>query len=59
MDFRRAQEIFNSDSTFEVLYYGTPVWIEQLDADNQTALVTSDELPAGKSTVPIDELTEG
>ncbi|WP_227762680.1 H-type small acid-soluble spore protein [Zhaonella formicivorans] len=58
MDFARAQEILNSPETFEVLYQGLPVWIEYLNSANQTALVTSDFLPGGSSTVPVEQLVE-
>ena len=63
MDTKRAKEILNSDGdTIEVLYQGSPVWIEDVK-DNNTALVSyienqrKEEVPVYKlvENTPIDE----
>lgn len=59
MDFIRAQEIFNSPETFEVLYNKTPIWIEELNPGQDTALVSSPVFDGGTKTVPVEQLVEG
>lgn len=57
MQYDRAKEIINSPKTFHVLYNGTPVWIENLNNNNQTADViiknTSERI-----NVPVNKLEE-
>ncbi|WP_066636672.1 H-type small acid-soluble spore protein [Desulfolucanica intricata] len=59
MNFERAQEIFNSPENIRVLHNGSPVWIERLNADNNTALVRMETSPGQKMSLPVSELTEG
>lgn len=59
MKYERAQEILASPKTIEVLYNGTPVWIEHLNPGNQTAHISSDVLPESERDVPVNELVEG
>lgn len=39
MDIQRAQEIINSRSLINVNYRGIPVFLQQIDADNETVTV--------------------
>ncbi|MBO8127924.1 MAG: H-type small acid-soluble spore protein [Peptococcaceae bacterium] len=59
MDFKRAQEIVNSEETIEVLNNGVPVWIENLNPAKNTATVRPLEGPEIVREVPVTELVEG
>lgn len=39
MELEQAQKILYSDQKFNVLYNGSPVWIESLDRQRGTAMV--------------------
>lgn len=58
MNFSRAREIFNSEKNIEVLLNGTPVWIESLNGETNSARVRPLN---GKESleVPVAELVEG
>ncbi|AOT71285.1 H-type small acid-soluble spore protein [Geosporobacter ferrireducens] len=56
MQYDRAQQILNSEKTIPVFYEGKSIWIEKLNAQDQTAIVTSD---SGQTTVPVIKLEEG
>lgn len=56
MHYERAQQILSSKKTIPVFYEGSPIWIEKLNAQDQTAVVT---LESGQITVPISSLEEG
>ncbi len=56
MQYDRAQQILSSEKTIPVFYEGKPIWIEKLNAQDQTALVSLD---TGHTTVPIRKLEEG
>lgn len=43
MNFQRAEQIFNSEDIIEVLYKGSPVWIEELNEDEQTAMIVAED----------------
>jgi len=58
MDFKRAQQIINSDDTIKVLFDGSPVWIESLSPENMTARVKPLNGPGGTREVPVTELVE-
>jgi H-type small acid-soluble spore protein len=51
----RAQEILKAKETIRVSHKGTPIWIEELNPADQTALVTGD---TGQYTVNVTELIE-
>lgn len=56
MDLGRAQEILKSPETIQVLYQGTPVWIEKVHSTNsaEVTLLNNNE----KINVPVNELME-
>lgn len=58
VNYERAMEIFNSPKTFEVLYNGSPVWIDGLDPRQQKATISSGDLDEGRVTVSVKQLTE-
>lgn len=58
MDVTRAQQIFNSEQTHQVLLGGSPVWIEGFSADNQMARVRPLEGDGSIREVPVTELVE-
>ncbi|AGL02662.1 H-type small acid-soluble spore protein [Desulfoscipio gibsoniae] len=59
MDVTRAKQIFDSEQTYQVMLNGSPIWIESLSADNQTAKVRPLEGGGGIQEVPVTELVEG
>lgn len=58
MDARRAQQIVQSTDKIEVGLRGTPVWIEEVDAETNTATVHMENNPADRKTVSLDQLAE-
>lgn len=56
MDVSRAQQIFNSRQSHQVLFNSSPIWIESLSADAQTAKVR--QLDGSIMEVAIAELSE-
>ncbi len=56
MDSKRAKEILKSSETIEVLFHGTPVWIENVN-DNNSAEITYLETQQ-KKDVPVYKLVE-
>ncbi len=58
MKFERAQEILATPDMIEVLYQGTPIWIEKLNPGNQSAFISGDSLPGRTKTVPVSQLVE-
>lgn len=58
MNFERAQQIFNSPETIEVLHNGNQVWIERLNTAHQTAYISMQTPSEQKLTVPVSELKE-
>ena len=56
MDSKRAKEIMASKDTIEVLYQGSPVWIENVGMDNlaEVKYLESQE----KVKVPVYKLVE-
>lgn len=57
MDNTRARQILNSDENIDVLYHGTPVWIEGV-SDNGMAEVTTFEGGRVRREVPVNMLIE-
>ncbi|ADG82034.1 small acid-soluble spore protein, H-type [Thermincola ferriacetica] len=58
MDYKRAEEIVNSPEMIDVRYNGAPVWIEGLNPEQQTAVISSDVFAEPVKTVPVRQLTE-
>jgi len=59
MNFERARQIMISDETIEVLYEGSPVWIESLNPENNTARVRPLDGLGSAREVPVTKLVEG
>lgn len=57
LDHHRVEEILESPEKIEVLYEGKSVWINNLNADKQTAEVTINE-NSKKINVPVEKLVE-
>ncbi len=58
MNVTRAQQIFYSEQNYQVLFNGSPIWIEGLNADNQTAKIRSLNGDENLKEVPVTELVE-
>jgi small acid-soluble spore protein H (minor) len=58
MDMKRARQILDSADTIEVLHSGSPVWIESLKPDNNTAIVKPLDGRGAAREVPVTELVE-
>lgn len=59
MDFKRAQEIFNSQDTIEVFYNNNSVWIEGIHPENETVDVSINSTNGNVVTVNPTQLKEG
>lgn len=59
MDLARAQQILNSEKEYRVLLNGSPVWIENLQPAEGTAVVKPLENAGETVKVPVAELREG
>ncbi len=57
LDHHRVEEILESPEKIEVLYEGKSIWINNLNADKQTAEVTINE-NSKKINVPVEKLVE-
>lgn len=57
MNYSRAKEILNSENTIEVLYNNTPIWINNLNPDNNMASITDTD--KNNIEVSVEELEEG
>lgn len=58
MDAQRAQEIANLQTMANVMYNGTPIYIEHVDQQNQTATIHSLDEPNNKQSVSVTKLIE-
>ncbi|WP_216829549.1 H-type small acid-soluble spore protein [Alkalihalobacterium elongatum] len=58
MNSQRAQEIVESMKDVQVLFNGTPVMIQHVDHDNDTARVYEKKQPENEMTVPVQQLME-
>jgi len=59
MNITRAQQIFNSEQNYQVLFNGSPIWLEGLSDDHQTARIKSLNGDESIMEVPVTELAEG
>lgn len=59
MDISRARKILNSEETIEVLHNGSPVWIEGISTENNTAMVRPLNRQGKTKEIPVTELVEG
>ncbi|MGC4377021.1 H-type small acid-soluble spore protein [Fictibacillus sp. Mic-4] len=58
MNTARAQQIIESPKEIEVLYNGTPVWLQSVDEAKETARVYTADQPDNEMDVPVRELVE-
>lgn len=58
MDINRALQIIGSEDTIEVLHQGLPVWIEDINRENNTAAVKNINGKEMIKKVPVEELVE-
>lgn len=58
MNIQRAKEIAASPVMANVTYEGTPVYIQQVDEQNEKARIYPLDQPEHEQTVPLSELTE-
>jgi small acid-soluble spore protein H (minor) len=58
MNVSRAQQIIESEKEIEVLHNGTPVWLQSVDENNQTARAYTREQPDNEMNIPVNELQE-
>jgi len=58
MDKQRAKEIISSPSTITVTYNGTPIYIESVNDDNNTANIHFNNQPKKSREVSLDSLQE-
>ena len=56
MDYQRAEQILRSPETIQVFHNDQSVWIEGLDKQQNTAIVSIGATKDQKRTVPINEL---
>ena len=57
MDLRRAQEIMESRSTIGVRYLNRPIWIENLNENDNTAQISFIDAK-GEAVVSVNKLIE-
>ena len=58
MEVSRAKEILNSEQTIRVEYQGIPVWIDQINENNQTVILHRLGAEHERQTVNAAELIE-
>lgn len=58
MELKRVKQILSSKAEIPVHYHGVPVWIENVDDNSNTVMVTGRDTRDEPMPVPIDELTE-
>lgn len=58
MDAKRAQEIASSTNMINVMYKGTPIYIEHVDQDHELATIHPLEDPNNKQSVSVTNLVE-
>ena len=56
LDIQRAKQILNSSEQIEVLYQGTPVWIENVKDNNKVEVSYLDT--SNSIEVPVNNLVE-
>lgn len=58
MNRQRAQEIAVSPVMANVTYNGTPIYIQHVDEDNDTARIYPLDQPENEQQIPLDSLIE-
>ncbi len=58
MNIQRAQEIASSPKMEHVEYNGVPIYIQRVDAQNETARIYPLDQPDQEQEVPVRSLTE-
>jgi small acid-soluble spore protein H (minor) len=58
MNVTRANQIVESPKEIEVHYEDTPVWIQHVNNEEETARVYTREAPDDEMVVPVQELRE-
>jgi small acid-soluble spore protein H (minor) len=58
MDVKRAKEILSSSTMVNVMYEGTPIYIESVNDDDKTAKVHYLNQPTNHQTVDVTCLME-
>jgi len=58
MNKQRAQQIAASPVMADVTYNGSPIYIQHVDEENDTARVYPLDRPEDEQTVPLSSLTE-
>ncbi|MFC0190339.1 H-type small acid-soluble spore protein [Fictibacillus aquaticus] len=58
MNASRAQQIIESTKEIEVLYNGTPVWLQSVDETKQTVRAYTADQPDQEMDIPVGELRE-
>ncbi len=58
MDITRIQQIFYSEQNYQVMFNGSPIWIEGFSANSQTARIRSLNGDDNIKEVPVAELVE-
>jgi small acid-soluble spore protein H (minor) len=59
MNIQRAQEIATSPVMANVTYNGTPIYIQHVDENNETARIYPLNEPQNEQDVPLNSLNEG
>lgn len=58
MDYQRAEQILRSPDVIQVFYNDKSVWLEELNQNKNTALVSTGAINGQRMTVAIEELKE-
>ncbi|SEO60454.1 small acid-soluble spore protein H [Paenibacillus sp. OV219] len=58
MNAQRAQEIAESATMVDVTYDGKPIYIQHVDAENETARIYPLDQPNQEITISLNSLTE-
>ncbi|MGD8190602.1 H-type small acid-soluble spore protein [Brevibacillus ginsengisoli] len=58
MNANRALQIINSEEKIQVTFQGTPVWIDGVEEETQTARVHTEGDPKDTKRVAIKQLVE-
>lgn len=58
MNLYRAQQILSADEKIDVELNGVSVWIDSIDAEEETAKVHAEHQPADTRVVAVKELQE-
>ncbi|TWI59229.1 small acid-soluble spore protein H [Halalkalibacter nanhaiisediminis] len=58
MNTQRAQEIIDSPVTVDVTYKGKPIYIQNVNGDNETARIFPLDEPENEQEVPLTYLEE-